>query len=160
MLTEQFDFRPVTEADLDVMAIIEAEANTYCWNLQKFTESLAAGYQGWICQWVLDGQPPVPVAFALLSRVLDEGTLQNICVATQWQGQGIGRELLQHVLNESHLQGLQKLFLEVRVSNHRAIALYESFGFVRDGQRRDYYPASDGREDAWLYSLSLRSLSS
>lgn len=40
------------------------------------------------------------------------------------------------------------LWLEVRASNAAAIALYESLGFNEATIRRNYYPTTDGREDA------------
>jgi [ribosomal protein S18]-alanine N-acetyltransferase len=45
--------------------------------------------------------------------------------------------------------------LEVRPSNPPAIRLYESMGFVRVGVRKNYYQATNGREDAWVYKLTL-----
>ncbi|MEQ8952971.1 MAG: ribosomal-protein-alanine N-acetyltransferase, partial [Gammaproteobacteria bacterium] len=46
-------------------------------------------------------------------------------------------------------------FLEVRPSNNSAIALYKSMGFVQIGQRKNYYPGVNGREDAILMSRTL-----
>jgi ribosomal protein S18 acetylase RimI-like enzyme len=46
-------------------------------------------------------------------------------------------------------------FLEVRESNHGAIALYHSEGFNESGMRKNYYPAENGREHAILMSLDL-----
>ena len=43
---------------------------------------------------------------------------------------------------------MQRIFLEVRVSNSQAVAFYQSMGFKAVGQRRDYYRTDDGREDA------------
>lgn len=40
------------------------------------------------------------------------------------------------------------LWLEVRPSNERALALYRREGFVEVGRRKAYYPAPEGREDA------------
>jgi [ribosomal protein S18]-alanine N-acetyltransferase len=53
-------------------------------------------------------------------------------------------------------QGAQWLWLEVRVSNPRALQIYEAHGFRRVGLRKAYYPAADGqREDAVVMSLKL-----
>jgi ribosomal-protein-alanine N-acetyltransferase len=43
----------------------------------------------------------------------------------------------------------------VRPSNPAAIRLYEELGFQRVGVRKGYYQASNGREDAWVYKLTL-----
>ena len=48
------------------------------------------------------------------------------------------------------------LWLEVRVSNTRALAVYEAHGYRRVGLRKNYYPAGHGqREDAVVMSLRL-----
>jgi len=47
------------------------------------------------------------------------------------------------------------LFLEVRPSNPPAIHLYEKLGFQRVGVRKGYYQSTEGREDAWVYKLTL-----
>ena len=52
-------------------------------------------------------------------------------------------------------QGAQWLWLEVRVGNLRAQRIYESNGFRRVGERKAYYPATGGREDAVVMSLKL-----
>jgi ribosomal-protein-alanine N-acetyltransferase len=53
-------------------------------------------------------------------------------------------------------QGAQWLWLEVRESNARAIAVYERHGYRRVGLRKNYYPAQDGqREHAVVMSLRL-----
>jgi ribosomal-protein-alanine N-acetyltransferase len=50
----------------------------------------------------------------------------------------------------------QWLWLEVRVSNQRALRIYERHGYRRVGERKGYYPADDGRrEDAIVMSLKL-----
>jgi len=49
-----------------------------------------------------------------------------------------------------------ELWLEVRQSNHRALRIYERFGFVGKGVRKRYYPAAgDTREDAVVMSLGI-----
>jgi [ribosomal protein S18]-alanine N-acetyltransferase len=53
------------------------------------------------------------------------------------------------------VQELRKIFLEVRVSNAAAIALYRASGFVEIGRRRGYYQNTNGREDALLMACEL-----
>ena len=63
-----------------------------------------------------------------------------------WQGQGIGREMMSRFLGLARSQGISRIILEVRVSNHRAIRLYTSLGFQSCGIRRNLYdmPLEDG----------------
>jgi len=60
--------------------------------------------------------------------------------------------LIQSLISYSRENGISAITLEVRKSNIPAITLYESFGFVRAGLRKNYY--SNNNEDAiimWLY---------
>ena len=49
------------------------------------------------------------------------------------------------------------LYLEVRPSNAVALSLYDKMGFKQLGQRRDYYPALGGREDALFLGIYIGS---
>jgi RimJ/RimL family protein N-acetyltransferase len=59
----------------------------------------------------------------------------NLVVHQGWQNQGIGTLLLQHVIEWAKLsQGIEKIELNVRASNARAIALYKKMGFQEEGR--------------------------
>lgn len=94
-------------------------------------------------------------AFAITQVVLDEATLFNIAVDPDYQRQGLGRALLEHLIDELEKRGVATLWLEVRASNAAAIALYESLGFNEATIRRNYYPTTDGREDAIIMALPI-----
>jgi ribosomal-protein-alanine N-acetyltransferase len=94
-------------------------------------------------------------AFAITQVVLDEATLFNIAVDPAWQRQGLGRQLLEHLIGELEKRDVLTLWLEVRASNQPAIALYESLGFNEATIRRNYYPTTHGREDAIIMALPL-----
>jgi ribosomal-protein-alanine N-acetyltransferase len=74
-----------------------------------------------------------------LFGVPPEADVQTIAVATRSQGHGLGRELLAALVAEALRRGCAQLFLEVRVDNEPAIALYERTGFERQGRRAGYY---------------------
>lgn len=63
--------------------------------------------------------------------------------------------LLEHLIDELEKRGVATLWLEVRASNAAAIALYESLGFNEATIRRNYYPTTDGREDAIIMALPI-----
>jgi ribosomal-protein-alanine acetyltransferase len=136
-------FRTMTLADLDAVMDIENVIYTHPWTRGNFEDSLNTGSSGWIMHWrgVLTG-------YAVLTTGAGEGHLMNLSVAAAWQRRGLGRALLLHVLDEARALGLSQVFLEVRVSNAAAIALYQAAGFAEIGRRRGYYPAALGREDA------------
>ena len=66
-----------------------------------------------------------------------------------------GRALLEHLIDELEKRGAATLWMEVRASNAAAIALYESLGFNEATIRRNYYPTTDGREDAIIMALPI-----
>jgi ribosomal protein S18 acetylase RimI-like enzyme len=90
------------------------------------------------------------VAFARWSCIpaAGEAELLRIAVDPAHRGQGLGRTLLEACQRELEAEGLERLYLEVRVSNAAAIRLYGACGWKRCGLRSGYY--SDG-EDAVLY---------
>ena len=59
------------------------------------------------------------------------------------------------LIDELEKRGVATLWLEVRASNAAAIALYESLGFNEATIRRNYYPTTDGREDAIIMALPI-----
>jgi RimJ/RimL family protein N-acetyltransferase len=52
------------------------------------------------------------------------------------RGRGLGRRLMTEAIQAARRQGMERIELEVFVSNTRAIALYESLGFAREGLKR------------------------
>lgn len=74
-----------------------------------------------------------------LFAVPPEADVQTIAVAARSQGHGLGRELLGALVAEARRRGCAQLFLEVRVDNTAALALYERAGFESQGRRTDYY---------------------
>jgi ribosomal-protein-alanine N-acetyltransferase len=86
---------------------------------------------------------------------LDEAHLLNLSVAKSYQKQGLGRILLEYMVNTAKSNQMANMFLEVRPSNISAIALYENMGFNEMAVRCGYYPAANGREDAVLMGLAI-----
>jgi ribosomal-protein-alanine N-acetyltransferase len=149
-LNPQYQFRPMTEADLDAIMEIEPHIYSHPWSRGNFSDSLVSGYSAWV---LLDGVKII--GYALMMMVLDEAHLLNLSVAKTYQKQGLGRLLLEHMIAIARKHDAANMFLEVRPSNISAIALYENIGFNEMAVRRGYYPAQHGREDAVLMGLAL-----
>ena len=71
------------------------------------------------------------------------------------RGRGLGSALLRTVLREAENQGLSRIELEVYSSNQRAIALYERFGFTREGIKRSGRVLDGRAEDVLCMGLLL-----
>jgi len=149
-LKQDIALRPMQLVDLDAVMTIEPTIYSHPWTRGNFSDSLASGYSAWVME-----EQGVMVGYALLMRVLDEAHLLNISVAKTHQKKGLGRYLLAHMIAVAQRHQATNMFLEVRVSNTSAIALYESMGFCEMAIRRGYYPAHGGREDAMLMGLAL-----
>lgn len=150
LLKPDLKYRPMQEADLDAIMVIEPRIYPYPWSRGNFADSLKSGYSCWVVE--LDGEL---IGYGAMMVVLDEGHLLNISIAKAYQGRGFGRALLDHFIAVAKRHGGQMMFLEVRPSNTAAIALYESMGFNEFSVRKGYYPAEHGREDAILMGLAL-----
>ena len=136
--------------DLPAAFHIEQRAHTFPWSEKTFASNQGERYFNF--QLTQNGKM---AAFAITQVVLDEATLFNIAVDPDYQRQGLGRAPLQHLIDELEKRGVATLWLEVRASNAAAIALYESLGFNEATIRRNYYPTTDGREDAIIMALPI-----
>lgn len=93
-----------------------------------------------------------PVGYALATAVYEDAETDDIAVKESYRRRGIGGELLKLAESEAEKRGAIRAYLEVRVGNAAAIALYESRGYRKLRVRRKYYP--DG-EDAFVMSKRL-----
>jgi [ribosomal protein S18]-alanine N-acetyltransferase len=128
----QAAFEPLLADRLDEVLRVEQRAYDHPWNHANFVDALQSGYQAQML--VADGYV---LGYFVAMKGVDE-----VHLALWTRG-----------------QGLQWLWLEARVSNVRALHVYERYGFRRVGQRKAYYPAGNGqREDAVVMSLPLPEL--
>ena len=88
------------------------------------------------------------LGFAVYMHIFEQSELLTIAVTPSEQGMWYGNLILNEVLARLAANQAESLFLEVRVSNTRARAVYHSVGFQEISSRKGYYPSHDGREDA------------
>ena len=143
-------FRAMSDADLDSVMRNEYRAYAFPWTRGIFQDCLKSGYD---CRLLCVNERIC--GHGVMSAAAGEAHLLNICVQRDLQGHGLGRKFARHMIDRARTLGASALFLEVRPSNRVAIALYTSLGFAEIGQRRDYYPTTEGREDALVYTLPL-----
>ena len=79
----------------------------------------------------------------------------GLMVAAAHRRQGIGRALLERAVAWAREAGVRKLELHVFPHNEPAIALYESFGFVKEGYRRAHYRRGPDYVDAILMAYTV-----
>ncbi len=149
-LSSDYQFRPMTEDDVDEIMRIEPHIYSHPWSRGNFVDALRSGYASWVLL-----KEKQMIGYSLMMMVLDEAQLLNLSIAKAYQKRGLGRLLLEHMIAVAKRHGAANMFLEVRPSNISAIALYENIGFNEMAIRRGYYPAQQGREDAVLMGLAL-----
>ena len=93
------------------------------------------------------------VGFLIAREVATEWELENVVVAEESRGNGVGTQLMQGLLENVQQMKGACVFLEVRESNLAARKLYEKFGFAQTGCRKSYYMKP--LEDAVLYTKYL-----
>ncbi len=144
------EFRTMRAEDLDQVAAIEIAGYEYPWTIGIFRDCLRAGYN---C-WVLASGAEI-VGYGVLSIAAGEAHVLNVCVAQEHQGGGCGKRLMQRLIDIARWHRAERIFLDVRRSNGRAIRLYDQLGFNEIGKRPNYYPAKRGREDAIVMAMEL-----
>lgn len=144
--------RPMDEQDLTDVLAIESRAYDFPWSRTIFRDCLRVGY----CCWVLE-KDGVLEGYCVMSVGAGECHILNLCIHPDSQGLGLGRRLLDFVLDVAREHNADSAFLEVRPSNDPAKRLYRNTGFDDIGVRRNYYPARFGREDAVIMARTLAS---
>jgi [ribosomal protein S18]-alanine N-acetyltransferase len=142
--------RPMHDGDVRVVMEIERRAYQFHWTEGIFRDCLRVGY----CCWVME-LSGIVAGYGVMSLVVGEAHLLNICIAPEWQRQGYGRLMLEHFMDLAHERGATQMFLEVRLSNTAALQLYRAQGFNEVGMRKNYYPGEQGREDALILAKDL-----
>jgi ribosomal-protein-alanine N-acetyltransferase len=152
---DEIRIRALTAADLDCVTEIG----------QNVSE--APHWPRWAYEAVLDPDFPRRLAlvaearatgailgFAVASILPPEAELESIAVSAAQQRRGIGRELLEAMMEQLRAAKVREAHLEVRASNQRALDFYRVLGWIETGRRPRYY--ADPEEDAVVMNLALR----
>jgi ribosomal-protein-alanine N-acetyltransferase len=134
--------RPLGYSDLPQVIAIERRAFATPWSLAMFVLELSK--PSGLCLAAVDSGGGRVAGYLILSRYDTVWHLMNVAVDPARQHQGIGRQLLEQMIEQAGVE--EQYTLEVRTSNAPAIRLYESFGFRSAGKRPRYY--RDTGEDA------------
>lgn len=147
-------FALLRKEDLGAVVVVERRCFAAPWSAGQFRHELKVPFSRTVVAW--DDEFPGGRVAGYLCRWLvgDEISILNVAVDPDYQRLGLGRALVEMLLEEARGQGVAQIILEVRENNAAARKLYESLGFVRTGLRRNYY----GKEDhALLMSRPLGS---
>ena len=143
--------RNMLPGDLSQVSDIERRSYDYPWSHGVFRDCLLAGYN---C--VAVEHEDAVIGYGILSIAAGEAHILNLCIDPSFRSLGLGQKLLDELLSRARDAEVGQVFLEVRPSNVTAIALYRKKGFHKIADRKAYYQAADGREDASVYAKKLR----
>jgi len=154
-MADRLVFRPVGALDLDRAAALHRQAfepaGERPWTRRDMAELLASpGVFG-----LFVGPDGREDGFALWRTAADEAELLTIAVQSDRRRDGLGRALLEAVVERARHGGAQNLFLEVGADNAPARSLYSQAGFVEVGRRPGYYRRHAGLADALVLRLTL-----
>lgn len=142
--------RLMQEDDVPAVMAIERASYPFPWTEGIFRDCLRVGYLGLVLEMEEQGL----LGYVMVSVGAGEAHILNICTHPDWRREGVAQHLLDAVIMALRDKA-EVLLLEVRPSNEAAQRFYLKNGFEEIGRRRNYYPASEGREDALLFSRRL-----
>ena len=132
------------EHHLDDVLSLEQRSFSHPWSRQGFVDELKKDSS---YLFVAEKNDEV-IGYCVMSTVLDEGSLLDICVDSNYRRQGVAKALFDKLSEVASILPLAFITLEVRASNIGAISLYSSLGFEKVAVRKAYY--SKPVEDAVL----------
>ena len=146
---------PMRPGDLDEVVTIERASFGMPWSRGAFLYEIE---QNRVARCLVVREDGVIVGYMCVWEIADEVHVTNIAIHPAYRRRGIARNLLHGLVANARARELRMIVLEVRPSNHQAIALYESFNFRVTGRRRGYY--YDTGEDALVMETRLAAVPS
>ena len=132
------EFYRMVQENADGVARVEAACMPVPWSRQSFWEEASHTDAYYLIARDVDRDNLI-VAYAGCWVLANEGHITNVAVDPDYQGQGLGRRLMNELTGRVKALGVDSMTLEVRPSNTVAINLYTSLGFRSVGQRPKYY---------------------
>jgi len=142
-MNEGIEIRLMTVDDLDGVMDVEMDSFQTPWSRSAFEEELVKNR---LARYLVAVENGTIVGYAGTWLVINEAHVTNVAVSGQRRREGIGRLLMEKMMEFAHESGMDSMTLEVRVSNEAARNLYQQLGFVEAGIRKNYY--SETKEDA------------
>lgn len=139
-------------ADVPQVYAIECSISPDPWGEKLFSDCISVGYSCWVLE---SDDDMTVVGYGLLSCAASEAHILNIAIRPDMQHAGLGRRLMQHLIQQAQLLQADMVYLEVRVTNAPAINLYKQLSFIEIGSRKGYYARGREREDAFVLALGL-----
>ncbi len=132
-------FQELSRKDLESVLEIEKLSFSEPWNRGMFEREVGAAHSNF---FVARAGEKI-VGYGGFWKTGDEGDIINLAIHPDLRSRGLGRKLLEFLLNRAKKSGIKRLVLEVRSRNANAQKLYASFGFSPIAVRLKYYSDDD-----------------
>lgn len=157
--------RPMTLSDVDEVHALDALAYPIAWPASIYTREIKAntshffvletpactpGNGSLLRRLLRPAEDPKPriIGFSGMWTVIDEAHVSTIAIHPEWHGRKLGELLFWNMIRQAFYLRVEKVTLEVRLSNSIAQNLYRKYGLEVVGVRKGYY--SDNGEDAYM----------
>ncbi len=144
-LSHRIYLREIDQKFLSQLRAIDCACLGDFWSLEAYQREIDNSSS---CVLGLTTENHQLLGFGCLWSILEEAHITVLAVRPEYQGQSFGKAIVWGLLKKARDRKLEWATLEVRASNHVAIALYESFGFKEIGRRPKYYEVTG--EDALM----------
>lgn len=145
-----FDIFPLETADAGIAAALHRGRFPKPWNDGEFHSLLSQEPVFGFLALKEGAVERMAGGFVLARAVAGEAEILTIGVDLRFGRAGLGWRLMQAALREAKMRGAEDIFLEVDEGNVAARGLYAKLGFIKTGERKAYYAASDGSRSAAL----------
>ena len=148
--SELYRYLPMRVEDLDMVHHLETNSYQYPWTKEIIRDCILYNYDSYSVFF-----ENTLVGYVISKISYPETHILNLTVDKTFRNNGIGKSLINLIINDARIRNSQDIILEVRSSNMVAQYLYERLSFKKIGIRKDYYESENGREDAFVLRLEL-----
>lgn len=145
--------RKMTPEDIKQVAQIEAESFSMPWSETSFLESIKRDDTIFLVAESKEDADATILGYIGMYVAFEEGEITNVAVGAMHRGHGIGQSLVEAMIDAAKAKGLERIVLEVRVSNAHAISLYKRNEFTNLGIRKKFYERPV--EDAMIMACEI-----
>ena len=144
--------RTMTEDDIPRVAELEKMIFTDPWSEKVYRETFKiTGVEYIVAVDDEKSGKACIIGASGVRNIAGTGEITNVMVMPEYRGMGIGKRMMESLIERGKHLGAEELTLEVRINNTAARKMYETLGFVCEGIRPGFY--RNPAEDAAIYWL-------
>ena len=133
-------YRNMTHADIEEIIELEKKIFSSPWTRETLQGLLKLSKK---CDGLVVELKEKIIGYAVFWTVEEELHIANIAVVEEFRQRGLGRRIVDNMMQKARDSGTMYACLEVRESNRIAIQMYNNLGFQNAGIRENYYTDND-----------------